>query len=304
MIRRDWAIIMAAGVASGCELIAGVDDKYLVGAPDASIDAPATADSAFRDASPEEVTSPPPNDAGVVDAPSDSPPDVASPPPDDAGVADPSVPCSSQGTFLFCDDFDFEATVGQNWTYTLISADGGTLDFFSGAYTSPSRSMRASTPPTTGRESVMLGRDVGMLGKQFRLAFDLRVDVDTYESLPRTTVAQVNVHRATRNVEFDYQVMPPGAAQVQAFFPQPDGGTNVVSIPLPAPALRQWARIVLAYDSTAGITVLQDGQTIGANATTAGSPDLTQFQMGMVYQIPPGTEALQLELDNVVFRGL
>jgi hypothetical protein len=319
MTRVGWrAIILLALATPACELVAGVEDRYLVST---GPDAESAALDADDGSSPSNRAPDAAGDARVADSTVDSPGDgdasdggdatllaEAGPNPDDtapdAGTLDPSAPCSGQTQYLFCDDFNYDSVVGEGWTYALLKDDGGALDFYDAAYTSAPRSLQVQAPASTGDQLVVLGQVFSSpLTTRFRLAFDLRIDVDSLEPLPISTVAQVLAKRdGGQPLELDYQLLPSGVAHLHMFIAT-DGGVPT-DIDLPAPPLRTWTRLVIAYDVTAGVTVLEDGATIGASPMVGGVPELTQFQVGMVYQTPPGTADLLLELDNVVFKGL
>jgi hypothetical protein len=317
-------VVVLAGLAAGCELVAGIQDKYLATADgsgigirpsesgiaagdDGSNPVVAREDATVaqsEDAAPmADVASPmgEPQDAGptVPDAMAtgggnDTPPD--------AGKTDPSAPCSGQPSFLFCDDFDTETMVAQGWQWSLSSIDGGSSAFFAGAYTSPPRSVQIIAPPALSPHNQVLGLDLGSLTSQVRLAFDLRIDMDSLTSLPdHTAIAQILGARQGTGLELDYLLRPNQGAQLTAFVSQ-DGGP-AVNLTLPSPPLRTWTRIVIAYDASAGVTVYEDGQPIGTNAVTGGAPNDTKVQVGMIYQVNTGSATLQMEMDNIVVRG-
>jgi hypothetical protein len=306
--------LLVAG-ATGCELVAGINDKVLSNTPTdatagegAAVDVTETHPDASADPSTDAEsgveTSVSPQDAdasldsGSVDA-GDASGDASR----DAGTTDPSAPCSMQAVYLLCDDFDTESTVSQDWQYQDLTSDGGSMAFFTGAYTSPPRSLQVTSPATTGAQQVALGATVGTLDTSFRLAFDLRLDVDSLLGVPTTAVAQVVGKRTGAIMQVNYLVHP-GSAELQSYLSL-DGGGAPLSITLPPPPLRSWTRIVIAYDTGTGMTVYEDGQRIGSDPTAVGGPPkVTVLQMGMVYQVPPGTGAIRFELDNIVFGGL
>jgi hypothetical protein len=324
MHRQGWTAVMAlVALSSGCELVASLQDKYLVGVDgsagsplDASTSASDDGEPAGGDSSQADVTQAvdgmatiadgPALDSATLDASSLDAPLAEAAPPDptaapDAGTTDPSVPCAQQPPNLFCDDFDQGTTPGAPWTYELTTADGGALAFATDAYASPSRSLLVTSPATTGRQQLVLGEVLTPLNAQLRLAFDLRVDMDSFEGPPLTTVAQVLATRNGEKLELDFQLLPPSSARLQAFLGG-DGGAPV-NLLFPMPALRAWTRIVVAYDASSGVAVYEDGQPMGTAPAGPGGTTQTQFQIGMVYQTAPGTLPIRLELDNVVFRG-
>jgi hypothetical protein len=318
------AAIVLAGLAAGCELVAGIQDKYLI-APDASgvgvspsetslptgddstdgsVARSEASDAATPDATdpPEAIDAPMTTDAlldastpALLDAADAGDPSRTAP---DAGTTDPSAPCSGQPAFLFCDDFDTETLIGQGWTWVLSSIDGGSEAFDTAAYTSYPRSALIVAPATAPPNNELFGLDVGSLTSQVRVAFDLRIDMDNLSSLPETAIAQV---LGGSTIELDYLVRPNQGALLNALLTRDAGG---VSITLPAPPLRTWTRLVIVYDESAGVTVYEDGVQIGASAAAAsGPPNDTKVQLGMVYQLGAGSATLQTEMDNIVVRG-
>jgi hypothetical protein len=329
MNQPTWAVLVLAGLAAGCELVAGIQDKYLAAADASGVEMapPDTGSSVSDDATdagtvrPPDATLPETTDAPpqVADAPEEAvaPADVGSPPADaraeasqsnaftapDAGTTDPSAPSAMQpSSFLFCDDFDSVTTIAQTWSWGIFTIDGGATGFTEAAYTSPMRSMQVVAPPHAPPPVELLGLDLGVLTNQVRLAFDLRVEMDSLSSLPTTAVAQILGARQGVGLELDYQLRPNQGALLQCFVSQ-DGGPSI-NIPLPEPPLRTWTRMVIAYDATAGITVYEDGAQIAANASAAGGNlNDTKIQVGMIYQNGVGSGTLQMEMDNVVVRG-
>jgi hypothetical protein len=305
--------------------VAGIQDKYLT-TPDASGGVVVSSDTGFdstgdpTDAAVARIDAADPQtmDAGggsdvpqVMPAPQETGAPLAdvvdsgsagnfTPP--DAGTTDPSAPCSGQPAFLFCDDFDTETTFSQGWGCFINQIDGGTAGFFSGAYTSPSRSLQITAPVTGVVQSQLLGLDLGSLKTQIRLAFDLRIDMDSLTNIPDTCIAQILGARVGTGMELDYLLRPNQGALLSAFVAQ-DGGPPNMNIILPVPPLRTWTRIVMVYDVSAGVTVYEDGQQIGAYGSGAGVPNDTKVQVGVVYDNGTSSATLQMEMDNVVVRG-
>jgi len=308
------AAIVLAGLAAGCELVAGIQDKYLT-APDASgvgvspseTSLPTGDDStdgslAHSEASdaetpdatdpPEAIDAPMTTDAlldastpALLDAADAGDPSRTAP---DAGTTDPSAPCSGQPAFKFCDDFDTESTVAQGWEYSLASIDGGSSSFYAGAYTSPPRSLQIVAPVAPSSQNQLLGLDLGVFNSQVRFAFDLRIDMDSVASLPDTCVAQLLGSRQGTGMELDYILKPNQGAVLEAYV-SPDGGP-ALNIGLPGPPLRTWTRIVVVYDVSAGVTVYEDGVQVGASAAAAaGVPNDTKIQIGMIYEFGGGS---------------
>jgi hypothetical protein len=315
--------MVLAGLAAGCEFVAGIHDKYL--ATDGAAPALSQTDTGITPGddsmdgshTPFDATVPEMGDAGAstVDSPSTSPPGDANTgvvdamgssggndTPPDAGTTDPSAPCSGQPAFKFCDDFDTESTVAQGWEYSLASIDGGSSSFYAGAYTSPPRSLQIVAPVAPSTQNQLLGLDLGVFNSQVRLAFDLRVDMDSVDSLPSTCIAQILGARQGAGMELDYVLKPNQGAVLEAYI-SPDGG-SALNISLPGPPLRTWTRIVVVYDVSAGVTVYEDGVAVGSSAAAAaGVPNDTKIQVGMIYEYGGGSATLQMEMDNVVVRG-
>jgi hypothetical protein len=302
------AVVVLAGLAAGCELVAGIQDKYLTAADTSVVVIPAsdTGGGASEDSTGDAVartdatdlttrdaaggpdspqTIPLPEDAGATPADVIDAGGGGNFTPPDAGMTDPSASCSGQPSYLFCDDFDTESTFSQGWGWYVAQIDGGTSGFFSGAYTSPSRSLQVTAPVTGSVQSQLLGLDLGTLKTQIRLAFDLRIDMDSLTNIPNICIAQILGARAGTGMELDYLLRPNQGAL------------------LSAPPLRTWTRIVIVYDVSAGITVYEDGQQIGAYASGAGVPNDTKVQVGVVYDNGTSSATLQMEMDNIVVRG-
>lgn len=322
MNRPTWVVLVLAGLAAGCELVAGIQDKYLattdtgpqIGPSDTGMQQmPDDAASPHPDATVTET-----NDAGpTVDAleTADAPVDAGTAPvdaaidagngnftPPDAGTTDPSAPCTMQPSYIFCDDFDTETMIGQPWTWRIFTVDGGASSFATSAYTSPSRSFEVVAPPAGPPSVELLGLDLGALSSTVRLAFDLRIDMDSLNGLAPTAIAQILGARSGPVMELDDAIRPNQGAELVGYVSL-DGGP-AINIPLPAPPLRAWTRIVVAYDMGTGVTVYQDGQQVGANASAAtGAPNDTKIQVGMIYENGVGSATLQMEMDNVVVRG-
>src|SRR6516165_8398290 len=127
------AVVVLAGLAAGCELVAGIQDKYLTTADTSVVVVPASdtglgpsEDSTGNAVPRADATEPTTTDAAggpdtaqTIPAPQDAGAPAAdvidaggagnfTPP--DAGMTDPSAPCSGQPSYLFCDDFDTENT--------------------------------------------------------------------------------------------------------------------------------------------------------------------------------------------------
>ncbi|HEX3346030.1 MAG TPA: hypothetical protein VHS09_15710 [Polyangiaceae bacterium] len=265
-----FAAIAAVGVVAGCELLVGIEDKTQ--ASDASV-----ADG-----------------AGVTDGGGDAT--------DGAVVADPDVPCDQQPTNLFCDDFDSEPEAGDGWLWDIVMG-GGTVDLSTAQPESPPRSALFMIPGAPA--SAQLGQNVGTdLQTGYRLAFDLRVDLDaaSFANIPQVAPAQLYRTSGSSDQLTVAYVLGPGAqAYVQVFEGSAGSPTNVTLSRPPPP--QAWTRIVLVYDAQQGLTILEDGASIGASAAAAhGAPGLTSIIVGAVYSNGAGG-ATTLEVDNVVLRG-
>jgi hypothetical protein len=335
MNRPTCAVLVLAGLAAGCELVAGIQDKYLSTADaggaeippsetgikpgddstdasipgtegdatdprqpreaDVALDAGSTPPQQAVDATDAGATVTPAMDTGGGSGPFSAP---------DAGSTDPSAPCSAQPAFVFCDDFDTETTVSDSWGWSLSSIDGGSTAFSTAAYTSSPRSVQIVAPPALSPHNQMLGVDLGVMTGQVRLAFDLRLDIDTLSTLPDTAIAQILGARQGTPLEIDYLLRPNQGSVLEAYVAEDGGPASNVNIDLPTPPLRAWTRIVIVYDVSAGITVFEDGIQVGASAVAAaGAPMDTKIQVGMIYEITAASATLEMEMDNIVVRG-
>jgi hypothetical protein len=145
-----------------------------------------------------------------------------------------------------------------------------------------------------------LGAILTNLGARFRLAFDLRLDVDpgAWPDLTTVGVAQV----LTGGFQVEYEIGP-GTSQVNAS----SGGAAPVntSAKVPLPALATWVRVTIAYDGAAGVTfAIADQPPVAIPQTALGATTGdVKFIVGVVYVNQPGTATMQLNVDNVVVRG-
>ncbi len=326
MNRPTYAVMLFAVLTAGCELVAGIQDKYLATTDGGALgtnpsetgvtQGDDSTDAGVARPGSNDATDPATGEADALDATTSAPPltDAAdayvavqdAPAPDagggsgertapDAGTTDPSAPCSGQPTFLFCDDFDTENTVAQGWTWMIDTNDGGTASFDTAAYTSAPRSLQIIAPsPPSSTVNQVFGLDLGTLTSQVRLAFDVRLDMASLASLPNTAIAQILGARQGTGMEIDYLFRTNQSPAIEAYV-SPDGGAPII-IPLPSPPLQTWTRLVVVYDVSAGITVYEDGVQIAANASaTAGVPNDTKVQMGMIYEVGAGSGTLQME---------
>jgi hypothetical protein len=75
-------------------------------------------------------------------------------------------------------------------------------------------------------------------------------------------------------------------------------------VTLPLPPLQKWTRITLVYDAVAGLTVIEDGTTIGTSNKVTGAPGTIEIIVGAPFANPmSGASPLTLEIDDVVLRG-
>jgi len=217
-----------------------------------------------------------------------------------ADASSGGIPCSKQEGFLLCDDFDASGeTIGQSWDWHT-SALGGTLALDSTDYDTPPRS--AQFVGSAGAiSSAQLGKDVGILKSQVRLAFDFRLDVDDPTRLPETSIAQVLTQGNALSV--NYVVGPRQTCTLQVF-DTTGSSAPIVTVPLAFPPVRKWTNIVLTADAQT-LAVVEDGQMLGSTKTPkTGALGDTKFIVGVVYVNPSqGASAATLELDDVVLSG-
>lgn len=262
-MRRLAALAVVLASVVGCEALVGISDKTRV-------------DGAA-------VT--PGEDGGAVASGADG------------GGEDPDVPCAQQPAgALFCDDFDSETNVWDNWSWH-DPTNGGTIAFDTMSFRSPPDSAHFIAPQTSS--GAQLGIDVGTVSGGVRLAFDLRVDVADPTTLAPAGVAQVL--ELGNGLTLVYAIGPGNHASLQSF----EGSSNIptMTIPLTPPPTQIWTRIVLSYDPALGATVIEDGTTLSTTASLAmGTPGHTEFVLGAVYLLSPGG-AFDVELDNIVIRA-
>jgi hypothetical protein len=219
---------------------------------------------------------------------------------DGSAPMDPDVPCAQQPAFLFCDDFDTESTFSEGWGYTFVALDGGVLQF-STVNVSPPRSVQAILPPVaSGVGEAQLGKDVGVLSNSVRLAFDFRLDVASLTNEPQIGIAQVLVGRAGSSMSLDYVVGPGAVSELQAYVG--DAGAPLI-INAGTPTVQKWTRVAISYDSSAGLSLYQNGVLVGTRAVGSGAPGDVTAIIGGVFVNPSGTATMTLEMDNVVVSG-
>jgi hypothetical protein len=270
-MRSRLACIALALGAAGCAAIWGIEEKTLTGdaGPDASITVDAATDVA---------------DTGAETG-------------GDAGPSsEPSAPCAQQGTFLYCNDFDTTGSIGATWDWNLIDGDGGTLAFDTTNFKTSPRAARSTSPPRTG--SVQLGKDLGVLSSDMRVAFDLYLDMDDTALSGMAEIGVLQL-RGQDDLVLNYVLGSGKRARIQAWH-----GTSGNYFALPEPKSRTWMRAVVSYDGAQGVRVLHDGvevQSVPAHAF--GAPGQALFIVGHAYVNGGGTASSALQIDNVVARG-
>jgi hypothetical protein len=227
----------------------------------------------------------------------------------DGGAAvDPDLPCAMQPAFVYCNDFDSVTSVGQtwNWLYTNYPEAGAMFQFDTTDYRSPPNSAKGTMPPVTGNfiGNLQLGKDVGILNVNVRLAFDYRLDLASTTNMPQFGVAQLLPSRTSTSspMQINYIVGPGNTSQFQAYVNTVDGGP-AKTVTLGAPPLKTWTRIGIEYDASGSLTIWQNGQQIGSIPPGTGSPGDVVFIVGGVYINSTGSAPVMLELDNVVVTG-
>jgi hypothetical protein len=329
---------MLAGAAAACEALVGITDRQLgaqgsdasegsaatggdvsspatdaTGEGPSGLDALADGDDASISTSSSSGGGQPDGDAGVSTdtlAPdaadvstSDAPLRDAGADAPDAAPLDPDLPCSMQPAFVFCEDWDSVATVGQNWSYVYPTPDGGGVAQIQSTYvrSSPHALQIIQPPSSTAIVETQLGKqNLGPLSTSVRVAFDLRPDFATYTNLPQAGIVQVYLSRPTGgNVQINFNLGQGAYANLGAFVA--DGGSPSITATLPA--LATWTRIAIAYDSSGSLSLYQDGTLMGTQSCGAGAPGSVNLIVGAVYVNPNGTQTLKLEMDNVVVSG-
>jgi hypothetical protein len=100
--------------------------------------------------------------------------------------------------------------------------------------------------------------------------------------------------------------MPTGQPQLTSYV-SIDGGANAgTDARGPLLPLRRWVRLAFSYDVSSGAAVLVNGAVVGTDTAVqrAAPGTTTKFISGMSYQLAPGGDVAQYEIDNLVFRGL
>jgi hypothetical protein len=270
---------------------------------------PETSSSSSGGATDTSTSSEQPGSSGGGDAGNTTPDVMSSGDAADTGSAvDPDLPCAMQPAFIYCNDFDSVTSVGQtwNWDYTNYPEAGTTFQFDMTDYRSPPNSAKGTLPPVTGNfiGNLQLGKDVGVLNVNVRLAFDFRLDVTSTTNMPQFGLAQILPSKTSTSapMQVNYIIGPGAASQLQVYPNTADGGA-AKTINLGAPPLQTWTRVGLEYDATGTVTVSHNGQLAGTITVGTGSPGDVVFIVGGVYINSSGTAPVTLELDNVVVTG-
>jgi len=325
------AVATMATALTACAWLAGIDDLSLTGDGGADSTTEEGGDAAVDAVSPG-VDAPPPEtgardgaqdstpgdtgaDAGATDAPV-SPDTGAMDAPYDSGSMvppsdpqDPSAPCSMQPAYILCDDFDepgeqpFTASYADPpWAWTSIGGGGQILPFDIVHFTSSPRSAKFLLPPTPLDASAAAGAQIGIndpamsLTTSFRIAFDLRIDATTLDTGPgQVCVAQW----VTDGGGGEYNVLVENGV-VDLSLP----GLTRVPISGTSPPLQTWVRVVVAFDTSSGVTTIFDGVTRGTNAAGMGTAPgrMHNLAVGGVFSYGPSVP-LTYEMDNVVLQG-
>lgn len=276
MIRRVLACAALVAGAAACEVIAGIQDKTIAADGGVPADAAPGVDAA-RDA--------------AADAP--------------VSNADPSAPCAQQPMpFLYCNDFDSVSAPGDTWDWLILQPDGGaeSVAFDTTSFKSPPRAAHVSIPPA-GNGQAQFGKNLVALSSRLSVAWDMRLDADALDGIAQTGIAQLTgTMGGNEHVNVNYVLGPGATCTIEVYFDT----VQQPRITLPLPSLdKQFHRYVLAYDRNAGVSVQEDGVSIGGSAAyTHGAPgDSSQFIIGAVYVNAPGSQTIDFEIDNVVVRG-
>jgi hypothetical protein len=242
-------------------------------------------------------------DAGAVDAPVGDGGGVVVDAADGALPMDPDVPCAQQPSFLYCNDFDSVSSAGQTWDFDYLSNpdSGAVLQIDSTTYVSAPHSVQIIAPTVGAVSEIQLGKDVGILSSNCRLAFDVRIDVSTFNGIPQVGVAQMYIQRTVNPLQVNYVIGPGAVSSVQVYGTTDSGGP--INVPVSAPTPMGWARIVLAYDSVTGLSVYKNGQLQGTLGVGPGAPGDTKIIMGNPFINTDGTQTVTTEEDNIVLSG-
>jgi hypothetical protein len=323
--RRAAILVLLAGASGACEVLVGITDRQVAPHNDGGDDATAAGDEETADAQRLEQDTGPADvlqdelgagaeTATETSAPADAGADSDGGAPTNANDAadayaldafdpDPDLPCSGQGTFVFCDDFDTSSTPGQNWDYTYIQGDGGILQLDTVNYVSAPESAQVIVPVISGTVTeAQLGKTMpSSLPAGVRLALDFRLDLPSYTTLPQVAVAQLYIRTGTSaQTSINFYLGPGLNAAVQAYLP--DAGAPM-TLTVGTPAVRTWTRVALSYTTDGTLGFYQKGQLIGTMMVGAGAASLVRVITGAPFLNALGTGPVTMEIDNVVVKA-
>ena len=127
------------------------------------------------------------------------------------------------------------------------------------------------------------------------------MDVDSLDEIPYVIVAQMNFTQPDGGTSSVYYSLGSGASR--ALQVSVNGVQTFIA--LPAPPVRQWIHVTMAYDSATGATTTQDGVALGgdAGAGIVMAPGNATLIVGDVYGTPPQSGTLTFSMDDVVLQG-
>jgi len=328
-------LVVAPCALAACQLVAGIQDRVLVSGDGSSLGAkPAldatTGDSDDRGDSPSAsddgplLVDPSPDGASFMDASTGASADVSTPSDASSGPVDAPVdgsgsgldsssvvdassgdafagtPCSSQTSYIFCDDFDSITQASTGWTWTNFGVDAGSVALGHNAPATPPNCLAVVVPPILGSNS--MGEGLGTVG-QFTLAFDLRIDTNSLDDIPYAIVAQVVVDQGDAGAaSFNYSLGTGASRAVQLYTA---AGTQTF-ISLPVPPLHQWMHVTLAYSTAAGFSTTQDGVSMAIDSNFSIVPGTATLIVAEVYATPGSpaqTGTLSYSMDDIVIQG-
>ena len=217
-------------------------------------------------------------------------------------MTDPDLPCSQQGSVLFCDDFDNSSTPSSNWDtlYTLADSGVATLDTTDVRVAAADRRRSWPRPSLEGTGGMQLIKSFSSVSGGVRVALDFRIDSDAYASFPQTCVAQLYVRqKAADQAQIDLVVGPAATSGLQASVP--DGGS--MQITASAPALGTWVRAVISYQTDGTLSLYENNRFVGAVNVGGGPAGTVLLIAGAAYIVASGTETVTMETDNVVVKA-
>jgi hypothetical protein len=310
---------------TACAWLAGIGDLSLTGDGGADSTTEGGGDVAVDAVSPGMDAPPPPGDSSLLETGAGDGAEDSAPAASDTGAMDasddsgntvppsdpqdPSAPCSMQPAYILCDDFDepgeqpFTASYADPpWAWTSIGGGGQILPFDLVHFTSSPRSAKFYLPPTPLDASAGAGAQIGIndpatsLTMSFRVAFDLRIDATTLGTGPgQVCVAQW----VTDGGGGEYNVLVENGV-VDLSLPS----LTRVPISVTSPPLQTWVRVVVAFDTSSGVTTFFDGVTGGTSAAGMGTAPgrMHNLAIGGVFSYGPSAP-LTYEMDNVVLQG-